>query len=141
MTSLTVNGGTTVTGGAVGGTVAVGPNTVRTGRPLSDFTSPAGTLIVAEFHNDRNVFANNSNNIVYGVTTPAGSTFKGQDCMVANSAGTGACTTTYTAAPVHSGGYNYLFADGHAKWYKPISTIGTGTTNNPRGLWTLAEND
>ena len=141
MTSLTVNGGTTNTAGAVGESVTDGPNIIRLGRTLAEFISPAGTLIVTEFHNDRNVFGNNSNNIVYGVTTPTGSTFKGQDCQVANSAGTGACTTRYTSDPVHSGGYNYLFGDGHAKWFKPVSTIGTGTTNNPRGMWSLAEND
>lgn len=141
MTSLTVNGGTTNTAGSVGGTITVNGNTVRTGRPLSDFRAPADTLLFAEFHNDRNIFGNNSNNVVYGVTTPTGSTFKGQDCKVADPAGSGACIEKYTKFGVHSEGWNYAFADGHAKWYKPRNTIGTGTTNNPKGLWSLAEND
>jgi prepilin-type N-terminal cleavage/methylation domain-containing protein/prepilin-type processing-associated H-X9-DG protein len=142
MTTLTVNGGTSQTGGAVGPTITVNGNTVRTGRPISDFKAPGNTLIMTEFHNDRNVFGNNSNNIVYGVTTASTSTtFKGQDCKIANSSGNGTCTEMWKVNGAHSGGWNYIFADGHAKWYKPQSTIGNGTTSNPLGMWSLAEND
>lgn len=48
--------------------------------------------------------------------------------------------------PRHSGGWNYIFADGHVKWYKPTQTLAPGsdlynqwTQNN--GMWTLAPND
>jgi prepilin-type N-terminal cleavage/methylation domain-containing protein/prepilin-type processing-associated H-X9-DG protein len=48
--------------------------------------------------------------------------------------------------PLHSGGWNYVFADGHAKWQRPESTINTGTKkwmadiydiNNTNGEWAL----
>ncbi len=49
-------------------------------------------------------------------------------------------------APRHSGGWNYVFADGHAKWYKPSSTIAKGVDfytvwNQANGFWTLDPND
>lgn len=46
----------------------------------------------------------------------------------------------YRPAP-HLEGYNYLFADGHVKWYRPERTIGTGTLKNPRGMWTVMTGD
>jgi prepilin-type N-terminal cleavage/methylation domain-containing protein/prepilin-type processing-associated H-X9-DG protein len=65
------------------------------------------------------------------------------------------------AKPAHSEGWNYTFVDGHAKWYRPESTVKTqgvvypvtitgiggasrviqGTLALPGGLWTTAEND
>jgi len=48
--------------------------------------------------------------------------------------------------PLHSGGWNYVFADGHAKWQRPEATINTGTKKwagsiydmwNTNGEWTL----
>jgi prepilin-type N-terminal cleavage/methylation domain-containing protein/prepilin-type processing-associated H-X9-DG protein len=43
--------------------------------------------------------------------------------------------------PIHLGGWNYLFVDGHVKWLRPEATIGTGTMKSPKGMWTIAEND
>ncbi|HEY3332200.1 MAG TPA: DUF1559 domain-containing protein [Capsulimonadaceae bacterium] len=45
----------------------------------------------------------------------------------------------YLTTPLHSTGYNYLFCDAHVKWLKPEQTIGTGTMNQPLGMWTVAE--
>jgi prepilin-type N-terminal cleavage/methylation domain-containing protein/prepilin-type processing-associated H-X9-DG protein len=41
----------------------------------------------------------------------------------------------------HSGGYNYLFCDQHVKWMQPSQTIGTGTMQQPKGYWTIADGD
>ncbi|MBC8101746.1 MAG: DUF1559 domain-containing protein [Cytophagales bacterium] len=44
----------------------------------------------------------------------------------------------------HAGGWNYAFADGHVKWFKPEQTVGRdkgGTLANPGGMWTLADTD
>lgn len=141
MTSLTINNGTSQTAGAVGPSLTIGSNTVRSGRPLADFKSPGDTFLMTEFPNDRNVFGNNSNDLVYGVTTKSGSTFKGQDCKTSDPAGSGTCIATYPTLGLHGGGFNYAFADGHVKWYKPKATIGKGTLTNPLGYWSLAEND
>lgn len=43
--------------------------------------------------------------------------------------------------PIHFGGWNYLFCDGHVKWYRPEATVGTGSPSAPKGFWTLADND
>eukprot|EP00831_Metopus_contortus_P080531 TRINITY_DN8253_c0_g1_i1.p1 TRINITY_DN8253_c0_g1~~TRINITY_DN8253_c0_g1_i1.p1 ORF type:complete len:179 (+),score=35.68 TRINITY_DN8253_c0_g1_i1:83-619(+) len=45
------------------------------------------------------------------------------------------------AVPIHNKGWNYSFSDGHAEWYKPHDTIGTGTLDASRGLWTLESGD
>ncbi len=58
------------------------------------------------------------------------------------------------AAPLHSGGWNYGFCDGHVKWYMPETTIGTNsagtcgstghntaTMSSPCGMWTLDSTD
>jgi len=53
--------------------------------------------------------------------------------------------------PLHSGGWNYLFVDGHAKWFRPedrfmigsANTVSgsTGTMDCPGGAWTRYEGD
>ena len=44
-------------------------------------------------------------------------------------------------APYHSRGWNYLFTDGHAAHLLPAETIGTGTMDSPKGMWTVELND
>jgi prepilin-type processing-associated H-X9-DG protein len=45
-------------------------------------------------------------------------------------------------ADLNAGGrFNYLFCDGHVRLLHPRDTIGTGTLQNPRGLWTIDPND
>jgi prepilin-type processing-associated H-X9-DG protein len=44
--------------------------------------------------------------------------------------------------PSHLEGWNYLFCDGHVKWYRPQQTVGpAGNLTSPQGMWTIAEND
>ena len=61
--------------------------------------------------------------------------------------------------PSHSGGWNYGFVDGHAKWFKPEQTVATpgitysasyrnansyncfGNIIRPCGMWTISDND
>ncbi len=43
--------------------------------------------------------------------------------------------------PIHSGGWNYLFADYHVKWYHPEQTVGAGTVGIPKGMWTVNPSD
>jgi prepilin-type N-terminal cleavage/methylation domain-containing protein/prepilin-type processing-associated H-X9-DG protein len=42
---------------------------------------------------------------------------------------------------MHGQRFNYLFHDGHAETLRLTSTVGTGTTNNPRGMWTVRAGD
>jgi prepilin-type N-terminal cleavage/methylation domain-containing protein/prepilin-type processing-associated H-X9-DG protein len=42
---------------------------------------------------------------------------------------------------LHSGRYNYLFHDGHSAVHKITDTVGRGTTNAPKGKWTIVAGD
>jgi len=42
---------------------------------------------------------------------------------------------------LHGRRFNYLFHDGHVSIHKITDTVGTGTTNTPRGMWTMTPGD
>ena len=46
-------------------------------------------------------------------------------------------------APVsfHLDRFSWLCVDGHVQSRKDIQTVGTGTTNNPLGMWTMDRGD
>lgn len=114
-------------------------------QPMSKIPQPAQTFMVAEWPNYNNMVSGNSGAIVARPQTvqSGGSGPFGQDATDWNGsiATTGSSSSpTPTQAPVHSNGWNYLFVDGHVKWYMPQATIGTGTTctmTAPCGYWTL----
>jgi prepilin-type N-terminal cleavage/methylation domain-containing protein/prepilin-type processing-associated H-X9-DG protein len=95
----------------------------------SQIPAPSGTLLLVEhmFSKDKasgNNLGDTANVTCYGPSWPG---FRSQD---------------YEATvPIHLGGWNYLFVDGHVKWLRPEATIGTGTMKSPKGMWTIAEND
>ncbi|HVV00433.1 MAG TPA: hypothetical protein VHH88_03665, partial [Verrucomicrobiae bacterium] len=41
----------------------------------------------------------------------------------------------------HGNRFDYLFHDGHVQTLKIEQTVGTGTLQNPRGMWTVTRND
>ena len=41
----------------------------------------------------------------------------------------------------HGQRFNYLFHDGHVQALRVTETVGSGTTNNPRGMWTVTKGD
>ena len=43
--------------------------------------------------------------------------------------------------PIHDNNFSWLFCDYHVETLKYINTIGTGTTNTPKGMWTTAAGD
>ncbi len=42
---------------------------------------------------------------------------------------------------LHGGRFNYLFHDGHVAIYRITDTVGSGTTNAPKGMWTMKLGD
>jgi prepilin-type processing-associated H-X9-DG protein len=105
--------------------------------------------MVVEMPNKRANFGDNTRTTSYG---PEGTSYEFQ---VVPSGGNS------VTAPLHFDGWNYLFVDGHVKWYKPQNTVRTpgvtypvniddstgritsckGTLTNPCGMWTVAAND
>lgn len=89
------------------------------GRPLTQVPAPSTTFLLVEAPNTTNEVGR-----AQLCAGPAGS--RGQDLVL---------------SPIHQSGWNYLFVDGHAKWYRPEQTIGTGTMTLPKGMWTIADGD
>jgi len=114
------------------------------GVSLATIDDPADTIMVAERPN----LANN-----YGYTANS-------DCGCPNDSatpyspycnnGTYGFGQTHQGDPYsypwHSGGWNYLFVDGHVQWLTPWATLGStpkarGTPGRPFGLWTPTASD
>jgi prepilin-type N-terminal cleavage/methylation domain-containing protein len=103
-----------------------------TGRMVSSIPEPSFTLMLAENINNTNRFRSNAG---ADISSAAGQG-RNQAC---------ADTPEYTK-PAHFEAWNYLFVDGHVKWLKPEATINgpgktAGTMDEPKGMWTVAEND
>lgn len=115
---------------------------IYSGIPLADIPAPANVIHIGERHLNVNV-AYTVNASVFNLPTEQGPS---SDGAVTN------------GKPVHGLGWNYEFADGHAKWYRPEATISTpgityprtpiGTTSQctgtmaiPCGLWTRDPDD
>jgi prepilin-type N-terminal cleavage/methylation domain-containing protein/prepilin-type processing-associated H-X9-DG protein len=105
------------------------------GRALAEFTAPASVILMVEVNRPESKLGQNSGQVwgAYGdglsqncIVYTGGSQWNGCDKAI---------------DPLHNGGWNYMFADGHVKWYKPQQTIGIGTGARPRGLWTIQDND
>ncbi|MBC8101616.1 MAG: hypothetical protein H7Z41_03410, partial [Cytophagales bacterium] len=113
-----------------------GPNQgFAAGRALAEFAAPASTILVVEAQTVNNRIGHNQDAWIRGTSAQAVAPVK----------------------PSHSGGWNYGFADGHAKWMRPEQTITTpgktypmvnssgyncpGTPSIPCGMWSIADND
>jgi prepilin-type N-terminal cleavage/methylation domain-containing protein/prepilin-type processing-associated H-X9-DG protein len=95
------------------------------GLALAEIPDPAGTILILERPAESNV-----TNWSWGCVTD----FPEQQT-------TGGSGKPNTYPPTHSGGWNYLFCDAHVKWLRPEATIGAGTLQAPKGMWTRAEGD
>ena len=110
------------------------------GISLARIEEPAGVIMVAERFQNNNITNFHSCSTVNGPVPQLGG---GKPAGV--------------SAPGHLGGWNYLLADGHAKWMRPEATVSragvtypqttvpgytcAGTLASPCGMWTLRVND
>ena len=105
----------------------------RGGRALSEFPTPATTLMVVETFRTDSYFGENSNAACRGPIANADNDGR-QDSNAA-----------LRGKQAHFDGYNYLFVDGHVKFLRPTATIvaangSLSDTNSPgAGMWTLTE--
>ena len=109
------------------------------GYKASVVQDPAGTILLVELANGRNIAGNDWPSFcvgpTYGANNSSGFT---PDCFQIASTQFGYGGAAYG---LHGRRFNYLFHDGHVETLKIQQTVGSGTTNAPKGMWTLAAGD
>lgn len=135
-------------------------------RLISEISSPASTLLVAEYPTCTSNSAGSCNTIgnQYHGSIDCPGDLANASSVCSNSSSTDGNrfyrqTRHATASSgrmtelLHLGGWNYLFADNHVKWLRPERTISTegvtypatngcaGTLLNPCGMWTVDDTD
>jgi prepilin-type N-terminal cleavage/methylation domain-containing protein/prepilin-type processing-associated H-X9-DG protein len=155
--SYAMNGATTVTFGKFGITLPQSPlhgvgvyindrSGADAGAQPSDFweppgyksavvVKPSGTILLVELADARNLAGNDWPSFcvapTYGSGNPSGYTV---DCYQIASGGFALGKISYG---LHSQRFNYLFHDGHVEALRYTDTIGSGTTDAPKGMWVL----
>ncbi len=115
------------------------PNWDAPGYKTGAVPDNSGTILLAELP-DGNNFAGN----VYPVCAGPGPELPpGVPTAAYVQVGSGSGIMNYgaTTTGLHGGRFDYLFHDGHVATYKTTETIGSGTTGNPKGMWTMASGD
>jgi prepilin-type N-terminal cleavage/methylation domain-containing protein/prepilin-type processing-associated H-X9-DG protein len=109
------------------------------GYKSSVVTSPSDTLLLVEQPNGRNIAGNDWPSFSVAPTEGPGNPggFTG-DCFQISKTQLGYGKAAYG---LHGGRFNYLFHDGHVAIHRITETVGTGTTNAPRGYWTVRGDD
>ena len=115
------------------------PNWDAPGYKASAVQDNSGTIVLAELP-DGNNFAGN----VYPVCAGPGPGLPpGVPTAAYVQSGSGGGIMNYgsTTTGLHGGRFDYLFHDGHVSTLKPSETVGSGTTSNPKGMWTMTAGD
>ena len=97
---------------------------------------PAGTLLLVEQPAGGNIAGNDWPSFCMG---PTGQSSGDQTPYQIATGGRSAWGAV--AYGLHGKRFNYLFHDGHVQIHRITDTVGTGTTNAPKGMWTLAAGD
>jgi prepilin-type N-terminal cleavage/methylation domain-containing protein/prepilin-type processing-associated H-X9-DG protein len=117
------------------------PDWEARGYKESAVRDPAGTILLTELPNGRNAAGNDWPSFCAGpgFTVPSGATV---DCVQLNK-GSSFNNISYgtLAYGLHASRFNYLFHDGHVSTLRVTETVGTGTTNMPKGMWTMIQGD
>lgn len=124
-----------------GSTAGALPDWEPGGYKESAVRDPAGTILLAELPNGRNAAGNDWPSFCAGPGSgvPSG---VGPDCVqLSKSSSFTNISYGSMAYGLHGRRFNYLFHDGHVSVLKVSDTVGTGTTNAPKGMWTMTPND
>ena len=119
------------------------PNTVNwdpRGYKVSNVPDQAGTILLAELANGRNMAGNDYPSMCAGPGPEFPSTRVDQDAVQTAPDVTGNAYGSVSYG-LHSQRFNYLFHDGHVGAHKTKETVGSGTTANPKGMWTITPGD
>lgn len=117
------------------------PDMDAKGYKTSVVNDPAGTLLLVEEPNGQGVAGNIWPCIANG---PAGSGSLYQidpSALPQDPNSPSGLNQGLSLYKTHGQRFNYLFHDGHTETLRINGTIGTGTTNNPRGMWTVKAGD
>jgi prepilin-type N-terminal cleavage/methylation domain-containing protein/prepilin-type processing-associated H-X9-DG protein len=106
------------------------------GYKTSVVQDPAGTILLAEQPAGGNIAGNDWPSFCEGPTGPSQGDQTPFQIPVGGRKAWGA-----NAYGLHGRRFNYLFFDGHVSIYKITDTVGTGTTNAPKGMWTMTAGD
>ena len=101
----------------------------------SSVKDQAGTILLVEQANGRNAAGNDWPSFSAGPNDNGTMT---PDCFQIGNSQYGYGAVAYG---LHSKRFNYLFHDGHVSQLKTTDTLGTGTTNSPKGMWTITQGD
>jgi prepilin-type N-terminal cleavage/methylation domain-containing protein/prepilin-type processing-associated H-X9-DG protein len=124
-----------------GSTPGALPNWEPRGYKESAVLDPAGTILLVELPNGRNAAGNDWPSFCAGPgsNVPGGVT---PDCVQLSGVSTfNKINYGGVAYGLHARRFNYLFHDGHVATLKVSNTVGTGTTNAPKGMWTMTTGD
>jgi prepilin-type N-terminal cleavage/methylation domain-containing protein/prepilin-type processing-associated H-X9-DG protein len=99
---------------------------------------PAGTILLAELPNGRNAAGNDWPSFCAGPGPNPPSGADGDSVQIGSTS-----KLNYGAAAygLHGRRFNYLFHDGHVAIHRTVETVGSGTTNAPKGMWTMVGGD
>jgi prepilin-type N-terminal cleavage/methylation domain-containing protein/prepilin-type processing-associated H-X9-DG protein len=124
--------------GAAGGQL---PNWEPRGFNESVIKDPAGTILLAELPNGRNVAGNDWPSFCAGPGSGVPSGASVDSVQLSKNSSFNNISYGSLAYGLHGRRFNYLFHDGHAGIHKVTDTVGTGSTNAPRGMWTMVAGD
>ena len=102
---------------------------------------PAGSFLLVELPNGRNAAGNDWPSFCAGPgsTAPGGLS---PDCVqISKASSFNNVSYGSVAYGLHGRRFNYLFHDGHVSVHKITDTVGGGTTNAPKGMWTMVLGD
>jgi prepilin-type processing-associated H-X9-DG protein len=113
------------------------------GFKVNQVTDQAGTILLAELANGRNMAGNDWPSFCAG-PGPAVPSGVSEDCVQTTTVARISSTDhTYGSLSygLHSKRFNYLFHDGHVGLHTTMETMGRGTAVNPMGMWTMVAGD
>ena len=117
------------------------PDIDAKGYRTSVVNDPSGTLLLVEEANGQGAAGNIWPCIANG-PTGSGSLFQIDPTAAAQNPNSSSGENQGQALyKIHGQRFNYLFHDGHVETLRITSTVGTGTTNAPRGMWTVRAGD
>ena len=102
---------------------------------------PAGTILLAELPNGRNVAGNAWPSFCAGPGSGIPSGASVDSVQLSKNSSFNNISYGSLAYGLHGRRFNYQFHDGHAAILKVTDTVGRGTTNAPRGMWTMVAGD